>query len=361
MESTSNVQSAPFADIAYHKYPEKYKQLHTGDKIVPSNFYQRGKLGIKKNINAWTTYTAKGFAGSKDANFYEFLSMGSIPYVLGSLTMIALPNALNHFLPTKDKCSAKRFGLKAGLGVIFYGLAKHFSKRLVEEPVKWTTGVDLNLPYVKYSHELPTLTNNDPVRKEGHFVYESVEFARTDKLADYEGGEKTANRRFDKIAKKLGYECELVDSDQIVKPKIREITTKTKTVTYFTQYFWAALAVAYAFQKPWDRLISKDEGRPLFTNNKEETISNLKNKLKQLSKKSTWKEFGSVLKDSAVDLYKGGLMPNKPDKYSGKILTLGTIGLTALGTIWTIVSSQQKDKPVSDRYMIDKKKEYTVT
>ena len=361
MEPTSNSPAAPFASIEYHYYPKRLKPPHLQDTIVPSNMYQRGKLGLKKHLDAWTTYTAKGFTGSKDANFYEFLAMGSIPYILGSITMIAMPNLLNHKLPKQDRYFASKFGLKAGLGVLFYGLAKTLSRSLVEKPVKWTTGVDLNLPYIKYSHELPTAKENDPVRKEGHYVYESIEFPRTDRLANYEGGPDKANVRFDKIARKMGYKEKLPDSDQIVKPKIREITTKTKTVTYITQYLWAALGVALAIQRPWERFVSESSKNTVVSGNSINTLKQIKEKLSSLSEKDTWKKIGNAFKDSVIELYKGGIVPSKADKYSGKALIISTLGLTTLGTAWVILSSKQKDKPVSSKYKIDESKEFTVT
>lgn len=356
----SNLESTPLTGIEYKRYPNSSMPPHNEDRILSSSPFVRAGLETDKYVNAWTTYSLKGFMGSKNSNFYEFLAMGMIPYTIGSIMLIAMSNVVSHTLKPSDRFNASKFGLKAGLGVIFYGLAKHFSKKFVESPVKWATGIDVNLPYIKYSHELPTLKNNDPVRAEGHYAFESIEFPRTDLLPNYKGGKEKANERFDKIARKIGYSEELPDSDQIVKPKIREVSTKTKTVTYLTQYLWAALGVAYAFQKPWEKLIENGYSGNWLGDSWKETMQNFKKHFK-IPRESYVDQVFFAMRDSAKELYNGSVIPNKYEKFSGRALVWGTLLSTIIGTGWIIASSKKPNNQVAAKYKIDREKEYVVS
>ena len=48
------------------------------DTLLKNNFATRTRIGIDKLTNAATLYPAKGLKGSKNANFYEFLTMGTV-------------------------------------------------------------------------------------------------------------------------------------------------------------------------------------------------------------------------------------------------------------------------------------------
>lgn len=209
-----------------------------------------------KFVKSFTTYPKKGFAGSKNANFYEFLSMGTVPYLLGSATMIAVFNAASKFFDVTAKSHAQKLGKKMGLGVLFYGVAKTASKKLIETPVKMRYGIDTNMPYQKIVYELPEESNkNNLVKHESHKVFESVDFPRWDLLYDNEKFGEGRNAYYDKIAKKMGFkENELGHSDQKVKPLIREKIVQTKLFSTLSSYLWAAVGVGVAMQKPWEGL-----------------------------------------------------------------------------------------------------------
>ena len=93
------------------------------------------EIQTDKLKNAFTKYPIKGLKGSKNANFYEFLTMGQVPYLVGSATLMAVFNAANkHFAPfAKEKASA--LGKKMALGVVFYGLAKELVNK--GENLQW--------------------------------------------------------------------------------------------------------------------------------------------------------------------------------------------------------------------------------
>ena len=102
-----------------------------------------------KFVKSFTTYPKKGLSGSKNANFYEFLSMGTVPYLVGSAAMIGVFNAANFFFDSQAAKNAFKTGKKMGLGVLFYGIAKTLSKKLIESPLKMRYGIDTNMPYQK--------------------------------------------------------------------------------------------------------------------------------------------------------------------------------------------------------------------
>ena len=154
---------------------------YTHDTILKNNIVTRTRIGIDKFSNAITLYPAKGLKGNKNANFYEFLTMGMVPYLTGSAMLMAVFNSANkHFAPFA-RSKAGPLGKKMALGVIFYGLAKQASKTLINTPVKIMTGVDPELPYAKVNYELPDDINDTDITSiEYHKVFESVEFPRWD-------------------------------------------------------------------------------------------------------------------------------------------------------------------------------------
>ena len=210
------------------------------------------KIGADRLTNALTTYPAKGFKGSINSNFYEFLTMGTVPYLVGSATLMAVFNLAGKFFDPKSKVASSKIGKKMALGVLFYGIAKSLSKKLIETPVKMRYGVDVNLPYRKVINEIPDGTNQDDlVSYEYHKAFESVDFPRFDLLYT-KGLGQNPNSYYDKIAKKMGMGDNLVDSDQKVKQKIRELVTKTRTFTTLSSYLWAGSAVGIAMQPVWE-------------------------------------------------------------------------------------------------------------
>ena len=232
-----------------------------------------------KFIKSFTTYPKKGLTGSKNANFYEFLSMGTVPYLVGSATMIAVFNVANKFFDTPAMKNAYKTGKKMGIGVLLYGIAKTASKKLIETPVKMKYGIDTNMPYQKIVYELPEESNKDNlVKHESHKVFESVDFPRWDLLYDNEKFGEGRNAYYDKIAKKMGFKEDINHSDQKMKPLIREKVVQTKLFSTLSSYLWAATGVAVAMQKPWENLklnknIVKNFGKT-FVNSCKEFVTN---------------------------------------------------------------------------------------
>ena len=157
---------------------EKTKKLpYDEDTRLRNNILTRTRIGFDKFTNALTLYPAKGIKGSRNSNFYEYLTMGSVPYIVGSLTLMSVFNSANKYFDVFSRSKAGPVGQKMALGVLFYGVAKQLSKSFVTTPVKMLTGVDVNIPYAKVVYEHPEYVDDTDITSiEYHKVYESVDF-----------------------------------------------------------------------------------------------------------------------------------------------------------------------------------------
>ena len=308
------------------------------DTLLKNNFSTRARIGLDKFTKAFTIYPAKGLAGSKNSNFYEFLTMGTVPYVIGSLTLMSIFNSANkHFMPFAQSKAAK-LGNKMAMGVILYCAFKEISKTFVTAPIKWATGIDTELPYAKVNYLLQENPDdyNNLTSIEYHKVGESVDFPRWDQLyGDPKKGE-ALNFRYDKIAKKNGLGEDLNDSDQEVKPLYKEVLVKSKLAKSFSSYLWAATGVMLAFQKPWENYFN---------------VATLKF-WKGKDFVHSLKVFGQSFVQSAKALYKGAEgAESKWAKHSGKAM-LGTAALvTALGVLNAIHITKKPSKVTSEDVM----------
>ena len=315
------------------------------DTLLKNNFVTRTRIGLDKFTKAFTLYPAKGIAGSKNSNFYEFLTMGTVPYVVGSITLMSIFNSTNkHFNPFDNKNAAK-LGNKMALGVILYAAFKSISKLFTTVPVKMVTGIDTELPYAKVNYLLQENPDdyNNLTSIEYHKVGESVDFPRWDQLyGDPKKGEPI-NFRYDKIAKKNGLGTNLNDSDQDVKPMYKEVLVKSKLAKSISSFLWAATGVALAFQTPWEDYFN---------------VATLK----------FWKpkEFGHSLKvlgksfvESVKELWHGDKESlSKINKHSGKVMICTAAAATILGVLNTIHITK---KPASYHSVLDKNKESVVS
>ncbi|MDR1327733.1 MAG: hypothetical protein LBJ74_04935 [Heliobacteriaceae bacterium] len=312
------------------------KSVYAHDRLLKNNFPTRARIAIDKVSSAFTIYPAKGLKGSKNSNFYEFLTLGIVPYVAGSLTLMGVFNAANKHFPPADRRTASMLGKKLAAGVLFYGLFKGLSKTLVTAPVHALTGVDTEVPYAKVNYELPDHINDTDITSiEYHKVFESVDFPRWDLLYSGKPGQ-APNAYYDKVAKKLGMGDNLKDSDQEVKPRIREIVTRTNIAKSISSYLWAAVGVALAFQTPWEKYFN---------------IMTLK--FKNGAFKNSMRVFGQSFKNSAKTLYTGA--DSELGKHTGKVLLFLAAASTVLGVLNAV---RNPDKPSKDTTVIDKGGKY---
>ena len=60
------------------------------DTLLKNNFVTRTRIGMNKINKSIHRISGKGLVGSKNSNFYEFLTMGTVPYLIGSATLMAI-------------------------------------------------------------------------------------------------------------------------------------------------------------------------------------------------------------------------------------------------------------------------------
>jgi hypothetical protein len=230
------------------------------------------------------------------------------------------------------------------LGVLLYGLFKSLSKSFVNLPVKWITGIDTQLPYLKVNHQLPENKDDfDLTSYEYHKVGESVEFTRWDLLYGEPNDKKSLNAKYDKIAKRNGLGTDLNDSDQEVKPIYKEVLVKSTLARSLSSYLWAAVGVGLAFQDAWDEYFN---------------AATLKFWEPEKFKHSM-KILAESIKNSAKNFYKPEIADTKLEKYAGKTLLFSALALTVLGVLNTIHITQKPSK-VKESDVMNKNKESVV-
>lgn len=227
------------------------------DHIIKKKPTTGARIMADKLVNDVVCYTKKGMSGSRNSNFYEFLSLGLIPNLTGSAALILISNALNNFYGGKDTLFADMNGKKMAAGVILFAAGKWIGNKIINKGVEAKTGVDLDMPYKKVIHELPENQGEEgKTRVEFHKAFESVDFPAWHVINKM--GEENGNRYeyYDKIAKKMGYKEELNAPDQVVQPKIKEAVVKASASKAISGYIWAALGCAIAAQDSFGSFMS---------------------------------------------------------------------------------------------------------
>ena len=334
-----NISNRAIAPSFGAEKQEKRSKCENHDMIMAEQMAKKPisttlEIQTDKLKNAFTKYPIKGLKGSKNANFYEFLTMGTVPYLVGSATMIGVFNFASKYFDTPSAVNALKNGKKFGIGVALYGIAKTLSKKLIETPVKWKHGIDVNMPYKKVVHELPEESNKDNlVTHEYHKVFESVDFPRWDLLYGNEYFGEDRNAYFDKVAKKMGMEEGSLDhSDQKMKSKIKEKVVQTKLFSTLASYLWAGTAVGIAMQKPWEGLKFG---------------------------KGFVKDFGSKFVQSCKQFVKND---SKATTIAGRALLGTAVGVTLLGNFMTLFdfNKDKGSKIQASTSLIDGSKEKVV-
>ncbi len=341
---TGKVNSANIPKNAYYASGDAHKKLSsTSDRIIKKTPLTGARIVADKLVNSLFIYAPKGMQGSRNSNFYEFLSMGLIPNITGSAMLIALFNAANKNFKSPDRAFASISGRKMAYGVVFYAIGKWLGSKLINKGVQLKTGVDLEMPYKKVVTELPDHPGDkDLTRIEYHRVFESADFPRFDLINKM--GEQQGNRHlwWDKIAKKMGFKDPLNSPEQTVQEKVKEVVVKSSSAKSISSFIWAALGVALAAQEPFERKISI----PISGTRKEKALS-------------LAKQFATTLGNSFVDLYNGNnLKFTYGSKIVGRTIIFGALASTILGiynaTRGFRVADNQPDT------QINLKKEYEV-
>jgi len=340
-------------DVNFQKPQSDKKKTEDKTRILPNTYNTRVRQDFQKTSSAFLDYPVKGLKGDINSNFYEFLAMGAVPYVTGSLMFMAAFNCLNKHLSPKAQLRGKKFAL----GVVLYGVMKSLSKNFVTKPVKWATGVDTEMPYENIVYSLPKEAGeaaNIEVQHQQRKVYDSKEFFRKDLL------DRTY---FDKIAQKLGLGSDLNDSISETTPIIQNIVATTNTAKSLASYCWAATGVALAVQNDWAAFFDAFKSRKHFIPKSDMNfLQRFSGRFKNFGRNTLdiTKTFIKSLLKSCKELWHG---PEEAcgffRKHMGKTLTGFTAILTAILTLNTIIRAKNMAKN-SNKNTINTNKEVTV-
>ena len=329
-------------------------------KILSNDIVSNAKQSFHKNTNAFLFYPIKGLRGDVNSDFYEFLAMGAVPYVMGSAMFMFVFNCVTSSLKEHSAKFASKAGKKLGLGVIFYALGKNLSKGLVTKPVKAATGVDTEMPYQnvlnplpKYAGEAADLMPMIQQRK----VFDSKEFYRKDLLYKEDG-------YYDKVAKKLGLGKNLNDAESEASPIIQNIVATSNTAKSLSSYCWAGLGVALAAQDSWSNFFdSITNAKSYQAKPNESVVGKIGGHVKTFGENliHSTKMFGSSFKKACETLWTGAEKDEGSlfRKHAGKGFILSTVALTAFLTANVILRAKNMARNTNE-HTIDKKKESVV-
>ena len=317
-------------------------------RILPNTMKTRLEQGTQKTMSAFIDYPVKGLKGDINSNFYEFLTMGIVPYLAGSAMFMVAFNCVNKYLDAKGKKIASSTGKKLALGVVLYGVLKSLSKNLVTKPIKAATGVDVEMPYENIVYPLPKEAGeaaNIEVQHQQRKVFDSKEFFRKDLLD---------RAYFDNVAKKLGLGENLNDSVTETTPIIQNIVATSNTAKSLSSYTWAAVGVALAAQDSWLNFFDAISSRKRYGKGFKQKTKNFATNTWEITK-SFFKSLGKSFKT----LWTGDSCRKGYMKHAGKGLLSTAVLLTAGLTANSIIRAKQMAKNKNLK-TIDKTKESTV-
>ncbi len=318
--------------IGYDVNKEKRKEETYKNE---AHIYKQGPLtGVKvaahKLTNDIFTYYPKGFAGSKNSDFYEYLSMSMVPNLMGSFMLIYTACGANKMFNAADKAGASKGAKMMGVGVGLYAAGKWLHNKISNKAIKAATSINLDQKYLNRSAELPEFGQEKGlVRTQYPGVYDSVQFYRSDLLTkDAEMNHGDMRYHDDEVADKAGYKDNKNASNQIAGPKIRGVKARATALQNIGKYIVAATGVALGSQKAFSEMNLK-------------SLSSIKNSFKE-GCKQLWK----------------GTNKNFATKHFGKAL----IGASAISTILSFVIpiAAFKTNPDTMKSTVDTKKEFEV-
>lgn len=231
----------------------------TGEKKLKSRMLANDpltklKVQIKKAAKL-PEYAYRGLKGDPNANFYEYLSLGKIPYFIGGPVLAAVFAFGATRFGTQEKVSAVIRAKQIAVGVGLYYLGAELAKKVIDIPVKIFRGVDLNHPYENVVDcRAVSPTGFSPKKIEYHKVPESVDFTRFDLMTGDETKDngKAVNEQFDKLANKFGIDKNVQGTDATLKGSIKKLIISSSAFKYMLTAPFVVLGVALAAQKNAD-------------------------------------------------------------------------------------------------------------
>lgn len=346
-------------NLRFGAKPEKKESGEAESRILPNTLKTRVEQKFQKTSNAILQYPIKGLRGDVNSDFYEFLSMGIVPYVIGSGMFMGLFNMLKDLNPKSQKI-ANINGNKMALGVVLYGLMKTLSNDLVTRPVYWGTGVDIELPIEHVYYPLPKEAGeaaNIIPQIQQRKVYDSREFFRKDLIQKDYGIEY-----YDKIAKKIGLGENLNDSVTETTPIIQSIVSTTKTAKSLSSYAWAGVGIGLAMQNSWSNFFDAITNRKRHIAKPNEGLatkigSRMKNAGENFVDIS--KTFGKSFTEACKTLWTGEVGKSGFMKHAGKGWLMFTAALT-VGSVANVIYKARHMGKLANKDIMDKSKESTV-
>lgn len=346
-------------NLRFGAKPEKKESGEAESRILPNTLKTRVEQKFQKTSNAILQYPIKGLRGDVNSDFYEFLSMGIVPYVVGSGMFMGLFNMLKDLNPKSQKI-ANINGNKMALGVVLYGLMKTLSNDLVTRPVYWGTGVDIELPIEHVYYPLPKEAGeaaNIIPQIQQRKVYDSREFFRKDLIQKDYGIEY-----YDKIAKKIGLGENLNDSVTETTPIIQSIVSTTKTAKSLSSYAWAGVGIGLAMQNSWSNFFDAIANRKRHIAKPNEGLgtkigSRMKNAGENFVDIS--KTFGKSFTEACKTLWTGEAGKSGFMKHAGKGWLMFTVALT-VGSVANVIHKARHMGKLANKDIMDKSKESTV-
>ena len=346
-------------NLRFGAKPEKKESGEAESRILPNTLKTRVEQKFQKTSNAILQYPIKGLRGDVNSDFYEFLSMGIVPYVIGSGMFMGLFNMLKDLNPKSQKI-ANINGNKMALGVVLYGLMKTLSNDLVTRPVYWGTGVDIELPIEHVYYPLPKEAGeaaNIIPQIQQRKVYDSREFFRKDLIQKEYGLEY-----YDKIAKKIGLGENLNDSVTETTPIIQSIVSTTKTAKSLSSYAWAGVGIGLAMQNSWSNFFDAIANRKRHIAKPNEGLatkigSRMKNAGENFVDIS--KTFGKSFTEACKTLWTGEAGKSGFMKHAGKGWLMFTAALT-VGSVANVIYKARHMGKLANKDIMDKSKESTV-
>lgn len=346
-------------NLGFGAKPEKKESGEAESRILPNTLKTRVEQKFQKTSNAILQYPVKGLRGDVNSDFYEFLSMGIVPYLVGSGMFMGLFNMLKDLNPKSQKIASLN-GNKMALGVVLYGLMKTLSNDLVTRPVYWGTGIDIELPIEHVYYPLPKEAGeaaNIIPQIQQRKVYDSREFFRKDLIQKDYGIDY-----YNKIAKKIGLGEDLNDSVTETTPIIQSVVSTTKTAKSLSSYAWAGVGVGLAVQNSWSNFFDAIANRKHHVAKPNEGLatkfgSRMKNAGENFVNIS--KAFGKSFAQACKTLWTGEAGKSGFMKHAGKAWLLFTAALT-IGSTANVIHKAKHMGKLANKDIMDKSKESTV-
>jgi hypothetical protein len=254
VEPVVQYKPAPSKPDTLEKNSKETIEKNMGDMILPNDRATKRKARIEQATKI-PDYIYNGLKGDPDSNFFEYLQLGKVPYYVGGLTLIGMFAAGISRIDGKARSEAIKKTKRIALGVAFYYLGSSLAQLVINAPVKWFRGIDLNHPY----RDVVDLREGSPLnlpqnkKKEIHKVYESIDFTRWDLLFNHSAKTpEEVDKTFDKIAGKYGVKGHVHHSHSTLKDKIRETIIMSRAWKYALTVPFVVLGIGLSSQKAWE-------------------------------------------------------------------------------------------------------------